>query len=345
MRLLITTQTLDRDDPYLGFFHDWVAAFASRFDTIDVICLREGKHELPANVRVHSLGKEHGRASRLSTVLNFRAHLRELSGAYDAVFVHMNPEYVMAAGWYWRRRHIPVALWYNHEEGGVMLTLAARLVQRVFHTSPYAASARFPNARRMPVGIDVELFAWSDAPRSRGSIYFQGRISPKKRVHLLIEAVAMLREKGEEPALAIVGPEDRTYADAMRSKFASLIARGVVRFLGPKPLRETPAQFAQNEVAVNLTAAGNFDKTGLEALACGTLLLASSPAYEPYIPAECRFKDSDAASLAAALHTVLGWDPSRRREAARKGRERIEREDSLPVLADRLKREMDELVG
>ncbi len=59
MKLLIVTQTMDVNDPYLGFFGRWVEAFAKVFDRIEVICLREGKHSLPANVRVHSLGKEH----------------------------------------------------------------------------------------------------------------------------------------------------------------------------------------------------------------------------------------------------------------------------------------------
>ncbi|HVW71609.1 MAG TPA: glycosyltransferase family 4 protein [Candidatus Paceibacterota bacterium] len=345
MRLLITTQTLDKDDPYLGFFHDWVAAFAARFEAIEVICLREGTHALPANVRIHSLGKERGRRPRVVVAYRFLTTLRSLRGRYDAVYVHMNPEYFMLAGLAWRRARIPTALWYNHEQGGFMLAAAARLTTIVLHTSPYAASARFPNARRMPVGIDTKLFGWSDAPRGAGSLYFQGRVAPKKRVHVLLEALAQLRARGERTSLSIVGPEDPAYGAQLRARFSALLQQGVARFLGPMPLSETPEHFAAAEIAVNLTAAGNFDKTGLEALCCGTLLVASSPAYAPFIPEECRFVEGDAGSLARTLHAVLGWDAEARRTVARAARDLIEREHSLGALADALKKAYDTLVG
>ena len=57
MRLLICTQTVDLNDPVLGFFHGWIAAFSRHCESVHVICLKEGRHSLPANVFVHSLGK------------------------------------------------------------------------------------------------------------------------------------------------------------------------------------------------------------------------------------------------------------------------------------------------
>jgi len=58
MKLLITTQTIDKNDPILGFFHGWVKEFSKHFEEINVICLKEGEHNLPENVHVYSLGKE-----------------------------------------------------------------------------------------------------------------------------------------------------------------------------------------------------------------------------------------------------------------------------------------------
>src|SRR3989344_3692203 len=57
MRLLICTQAADQDDPVLGFFHEWIAGLAKQFESVEVVCLKEGRHALPANVSVHSLGK------------------------------------------------------------------------------------------------------------------------------------------------------------------------------------------------------------------------------------------------------------------------------------------------
>ncbi|MDE1988716.1 MAG: hypothetical protein KGI39_03395, partial [Patescibacteria group bacterium] len=58
MRILILTQKIDANDPILGFFCGWAKEFAKRFEMITVICLQKGECNLPANVKVLSLGKE-----------------------------------------------------------------------------------------------------------------------------------------------------------------------------------------------------------------------------------------------------------------------------------------------
>jgi len=70
MKLLIITQIVDRDDAILGFFHRWIEEFAKHCEQITVICLKEGKHNLPKNVQVLSLGKEDG-ASKVRYLFNF----------------------------------------------------------------------------------------------------------------------------------------------------------------------------------------------------------------------------------------------------------------------------------
>lgn len=61
MKLLIITQTVNTEDPVLGFFVRWIEEFAKHAETVEVICLKEGSHAfLPSNVRVYSLGKKRG---------------------------------------------------------------------------------------------------------------------------------------------------------------------------------------------------------------------------------------------------------------------------------------------
>ncbi len=91
MRILITTQILDRTDPGLGFFHRWVEVFAAECEAVHVICLKKGEYELPPNVTVTSLGKEEG-AGRFMRLIRFYATILRYRNSYDAVFVHMNPE-------------------------------------------------------------------------------------------------------------------------------------------------------------------------------------------------------------------------------------------------------------
>src|SRR5262245_47547882 len=101
MKLLVVTQTLDLNDPILGFFHRWVEEFAKHFDTVTVIALKVGAHNLPKNVAVHSLGKEIG-LERGPRILRYVGLLLRLRREYTHVFAHMNPEYVIGGGLMWR---------------------------------------------------------------------------------------------------------------------------------------------------------------------------------------------------------------------------------------------------
>ena len=89
MNVLICTQKVDKNDPILGFFHDWVIGFAAKYDYVTVICLFEGEHDLPENVKVFSLGKEKG-ASKVAYLMRFYKYIWSKQTEYDVVFVHMN---------------------------------------------------------------------------------------------------------------------------------------------------------------------------------------------------------------------------------------------------------------
>src|SRR3989344_2157532 len=96
-RLLIITQIIDVEDPVLGFFHDWVVEFSKHFQSIIAIALKTAKANLPENVKVLSLGKEKGK-SRIKCIFNFLRYIVRNRRDYDAVFVHMNQEYILLGG-------------------------------------------------------------------------------------------------------------------------------------------------------------------------------------------------------------------------------------------------------
>ena len=74
MRLLIYTQKVDKNDPVLGFFHQWIEEFAEHLDALEVVCLEKGEYTLPGNARVTSLGREEGKG-RMTYVWRFYKHL------------------------------------------------------------------------------------------------------------------------------------------------------------------------------------------------------------------------------------------------------------------------------
>lgn len=336
MRLLVVCQSVDTDDPVLGFFHHWLETFAPKFESIEAICLSEGRHALPGNVRVHSLGKEQGSAPSFIYALRFYRRLYELRGSYDAVFVHMNPEYVVLAGILWRLSGKKVGLWYNHTNGSLPLRLAALLSSVIFHTSPYAYPARYRQAKRMPAGIDTNLFSPRGTARVPRSVYFQGRVAPAKKVHVLLAALRLLRDRGAHATATIVGPIDHSYGLELHRMFDDLLDGDGVSMQGPKRNEETPALYSSHAAAVNLTADGNYDKVVLEALACGTPMVLSSKAFSDLVPPERTVPHDDENALADALDQLFSLSEEERAHIGREGREAVIRTHSLSALADAL---------
>src|SRR3989344_1360403 len=131
VRILICTQAVDRDDPALGFFIRWIEEMAKQCEHVLVICLRKGTHNLPKNVEVISLGERHKifRAFELCGIAWGRRN------EYDAVFVHMNPEYIAAAGWLWRLRGKKIVLWYTHKSVNMLLRIATLFANKILTAS------------------------------------------------------------------------------------------------------------------------------------------------------------------------------------------------------------------
>lgn len=335
MRLLVVTQTVDDSDSTLGFFCRWLSEFSKHFETLTVICLKRGPASLTDNMTVHSLGKER-RPGRLRYPIKFYRYLWRERGNYDAVFVHMNLEYVLLAGVYWRLKRIPVFLWYNHRAGGLLLWIASLLARRVLYTSSFAAPRRFKNSVEMPAGIDTSLFTRKAVPVKPSSLLFLGRVAPIKAPDTLIRAALLLDRAGISLTLDVVGnpsPLDGSYYEKLQELGKPLEEKGKLTFLKGVAHAATPEIYSSHELSINLSPSGLFDKTVLEAMACETLVLVSSPAFVNLLPDDCRFREGDTQDLAQKIERLL-HRPQERKNALRKElREQTVAHHSLSSLA------------
>lgn len=342
MRLLICTQAVDRNDPYLSFFHGWLEAFAKQFEDIHVSCLKEGEHALPENVYVHSLGKESG-VGRIVYVLRLFRYAWKLRGQYDAVFVHMNQEYVLLCGVLWRLMGKRVYLWRNHYSGTPLTPLAVMLANRVFCTSKYSYTARFKKTKRMPVGIDTELFApQASVVRIPRSVLFYGRLAPSKNPHVLIDALEILARKGIRYVATIRGtalPHDAAYAESLKEMVRSKGLENIA-FEPGLPHQEGPRIFSAAEIYANVSASGMYDKTIFEAAACGALVVASSKDYAELVDSAFVFEEGSVEDLSRKLETLFAAPDEQKKDLAENLRKLVIENHSLPMLADKLVREM-----
>src|SRR3989344_9634434 len=195
MRLLILTQKIDENDDVLGFMHGWVKEFARQAERVTVICLYKGEYHLPENVQVFSLGKERGE-SRLKYIWNFYKYISREQKNYDAVFVHMNQEYVLLGGLVWKILGKKIIMWRNHGAGNFLTRLAVMFCDKVLCTSKFSYTAKFKKTSLMPVGIDTKLFeADPTITRKTKSILFLARMSPVKRPDFLLAALRILNDQ------------------------------------------------------------------------------------------------------------------------------------------------------
>jgi glycosyltransferase involved in cell wall biosynthesis len=339
MKLLLITQVVDTQDPGLSFMTQWISEFALRYEHIHVICLKEGIHELPKNVTVHSLGKEEG-GGRVQYTSRLFQYAWKLRAEYDAVFVHMNQEYILLAGWLWVCLRKPIYMWRNHYAGTLLTDIAAFFCTKVFCTSKHSYTARYRKTSLMPVGIDLERFGTEGGVRTPRSILFLARIAPSKRPEMLIDALGEVLARGVSFTAAFYGSpiaENVSYYDSLNARTESLGLHDRVRFYPGIPNDATSAIYKAHDIFVNCSPSGMFDKTIFEAAACGCRVIAASEDFRDAVGEDVFAPDT--ATLTEQLISYL----SQSDDEATRMRIRLQavaREESLGTLADRLLLEM-----
>lgn len=354
MKLLFITQKVDKHDDVLGVYHRWIEELAKKFDQITVICLYRGRVELPSNVEVFSLGKESLTTNyllhttilrRIIYALRFYKLIWKLRKDYDTVFVHMNPEYLILGGWWWKLSGKKIVLWYNHPMGGWKARLAIAIADRVLHTSPFAFSARYKKAMMMPVGIDTAIFRkMAEVRKKPKSILYLGRLSPIKYVEVLINAVLILDARGVDFSLTIAGEpskkSERVYAASLEERARELVKKGKVVFRGGVPNYQAPALYNAHTLSVNMTPTGSFDKTIIEAMACELPVIVSNRAlrevFLPELADKLMFEEKNSEDLADKLQGLLQLSGREEAELGGTMRKLIVEKHSLPKLIDKL---------
>lgn len=313
MKLLILTQAVDRKDPVLGFFHAWISEFARHTEQITVICLQKGEYQLPENVSVHSLGKEEKR-SRIRYLFRFYTYIWRFRHDYDTVFVHMNPEYAILGGFFWRLQNKRIGLWYVHRARTWIMRLGTIFSHLVFTSAEKSFSVRSKKVHVVGHGIDTKLFselplAPVDAITPR--LLFVGRVSPIKRIEVCIEALARLREKGVTATLDIYGAPlmrgDAAYLTRLQKQIETLKLVECVTFHGAIANDQLPHIYAAHSALVNASPTGGVDKVVLEAMASGLPVFVSNRSFEKYLGefAETLITDGSAEDFAAHISGFL----------------------------------------
>lgn len=173
-------------------------------------------------------------------------------------------------------------------------------------------------------GVPVDGYgtgqAWNGPPR----VLYVGLLTPRKGVLDLVEASRLLRNRGVDHEICLLGGTPDEGPEAEAQVRAGL--DGSARLLGTRPPEQMPAAFAAAEVFCLPSWWEAMPLSVLEAMAAGLPVVATDVgdvgrAVEDGVTGFV-VPPKDPAALAAALEPLL-TDPDRRRRMGAAGRERV----------------------
>jgi len=353
MNVLVFNLGMDAAHSALGHTTVWTRELARRCNHVSVITMFAGQLAVEDNVTVYSLGKELGR-SKPSRLFEFYRLAREVlrERRIDACFAHMAPLFTVLFAPVARRHRIPVLLWYAHPSVTPTLRVAHALADRC--VTPNSASFPLASDKLFVVGhgIDTEEFT---PPRRIAGPYETtavavGRITPRKRLQEMIEAVAILeRERELGLRLELIGgpstEADHEYLAQLRGFVESRGVEHVVRFHGPVPFYEMPAFYHRGMLSLNLSNTA-LDKAILESMASGCIPVSRNPAFEALAKArglEWLVPEPGPRGLADRIGSVLNRARDDRLSLVARLRSIVTEEHSLTTMSDRVIAHLSEL--
>jgi D-inositol-3-phosphate glycosyltransferase len=177
----------------------------------------------------------------------------------------------------------------------------------------------------IPPGVDLAVFRPMVQAKARERIgmigegqmiLYVGRIERLKGIETLLRASAILQDRGVLtppcPCVAVIGgdPENpREEMSFLQELRTALNIQNVVQFLGRRPQNELPWYYSAAQVVVMPSQYESFGMVALEAMACGTPVVASGVGGLLYLVRDGKtgfhIPDSDPGALADKLQLLL----------------------------------------
>jgi glycosyltransferase involved in cell wall biosynthesis len=193
-------------------------------------------------------------------------------------------------------------------------------------------------AERVVWGVSLRRFRRGDASELRTAlglgperrIVFSPRIlQPLYQVHLVVEAIAIVRRRFPEVALLVAEyAADPEYKAAIVRRVDELALADHVIFCGQIEHDAMPAYYSIAEISVGVPTSDGLPQTLLESMACGTPnILSRLPRYEEIVHhrESAYFVTATAAGTAAGISALLD-DACLRKKIAENARAIVERE-------------------
>ena len=347
MNLLMLNLAVDAEHVTLAFGLRWIEALAQRFDRVDVVTMYAGRHHLPPNVTVWSVGRERGYPEWLRALRFYWLIWRILrQRRFAVVFTHMIPVFAVLFWPVAKLAHVKNVLWYAHGATPPILRLAHRLVDKVVSSTPEGFRLSSQKVRFLGQGIDLKLYPYHPR-RAAVTIHLVtvSRLAPSKGIDRLLDALADWQAPDKRLwQLTVIGDAtndgERDYADRLRrSAVKHFTARQIV-FTGRIAPEMIAPQLAEADIFVNLGTTGSLDKAIVEAMASGCLVISCNDAFRTIAKTEgfsaCVIDCDSVAAVRDALSRVMALNDLERQKLADTQAYVARRDHTLDGLIDNL---------
>jgi glycosyltransferase involved in cell wall biosynthesis len=192
-------------------------------------------------------------------------------------------------------------------------------------------------------GVDTTHFSPAPQTVSGGSIrvLFAGRIAPEKGLHTVVEALGLLRERGDVTAtLDVAGPtQDASYLATLRGRIAASGIANRVGFLGVLSRENMPQVYRSHDALVLPSIWDEPFSIGLlEAMASGLAVVGTTTGGSREILADginaLTFSPGDAEALATQIGRLTSADL--RQRLGRAARRTVEERFTLAAMLERI---------
>lgn len=317
LRVLVINFTLDEGSPVLAWQAAVAKALARKVGAVHVFTEWLGAFDEHQGVAFDAMPhRPLGVPRRLGAAWLMLPRLVGIVRRFrpDVCFVHMAHEWCYRIGPYLRACGIPILLWYAHGSVPWKLRLSTLLSSRIVTSTPEGFRIETPKKRVIGQAIDTSLFAVPSRREKRLEVVSVGRVSRRKRIILLVEAMAQLiaRPGLAEARLVVIGPEltpdDVAYRVEIDARITALGLESHVSLLGPMTQAETASLYQTAALHLNVSETGSMDKTVMEALACGCPVLTSNEAFRGVLAGcpEMMITDPTPETLADRMTAWLG---------------------------------------
>jgi glycosyltransferase involved in cell wall biosynthesis len=353
LRVLWFNLATDADDTNLGFTSRWIEAVARRVERVCVVTMRQGRVELPPNVRVLSLGRERG-YSEARRGARFYAILLDLlrTESPDVCFSHMTPIFSIMAAPVLRLWNVPIVTWFAHRSVHWKVKLAHVVSARMTTSLARTYGYRRDKLRIIGQGIDTRHFSPDNGKiEDPPVILCAGRLSPVKDHETFVRALASLRGRVARPFRGVIlgdspqGQEE--YAQWLRRLIRQTATEDLVTIQPGVPMESLRRWYCGATVHVNLTPPGSGDKVVFEGMSCGRPGVVANDDFREALGSHAErllFPPRDTEALAGRLAWLLSRsDDELGAMGADLGAE-VRARHSLDALADRIVGVLTEVV-